>query len=137
MLEPAKAPGCILGFWLRKGNNRMREEFVGENIEPVHGTIAAAATGAPGLPGKFVWRDIEYSALDVLQTWKETSRCTHGSGEKYVSKHWFKIKVDDGRTMKIYFERQARRGSGGKRRWRLYSIALPRDERETSTGSAP
>jgi len=40
----------------------MNEEFVGEAITPVPGTqnASAMATGAPGLPARFVWRDREY-----------------------------------------------------------------------------
>jgi hypothetical protein len=44
----------------------------------------------------------------------------HGSGERYVRKHWYRVKTTEGPEMKIYFERQ-RRSSGGSR-WRLYAV---------------
>ena len=100
----------------------MKETFIGEGIVPDKTSFSAApmATGMPGLPRTFTWRDRSLSVAEVLEEWKESGDCRHGSGERYVRKHWFRIKTFEGLEMKIYFERQARLSGGA--RWRLYSI---------------
>jgi phosphoribosylglycinamide formyltransferase-1 len=99
-----------------------RDRFVGEGIIPDDASfdVAAMATGAPGLPRSFSWRGTRYTVLEVLETWKESGDCHHGSGERYVRKHWFRVRTIEGTEMKIYFERQ-KRSSGGSR-WRLFSV---------------
>ncbi len=42
--------------------------------------------------------------------------------EKYLRKHWFRIKIEAGLEMTIYFERQARSKHQNKVRWWLYTI---------------
>lgn len=98
-----------------------RDRFVGEGILPDAMSFDAAgmATGAPGLPRSFSWHGARYTVLEVLETWKESGDCRCGSGERYVRKHWYRIKTAEGPEMKLYFERQ-QRSSGGSR-WRLYS----------------
>ena len=100
----------------------MNETFIGEGIRPDKTSFSASpmATGMPGLPRKFAWKEQNFSVAEVLEEWKESGDCRHGSGERYVRKHWFRIKTVEGPEMKIYFERQAR--SSGGARWRLYSI---------------
>jgi hypothetical protein len=100
----------------------MNETFIGEGITPADVSFSAStmATGKPGLPRKFSWKDKSFSVLEVLEEWKESGDCRHGSGERYVRKHWFRVKTSEGHEMKIYFERQGR--SSGGARWRLYSI---------------
>jgi phosphoribosylglycinamide formyltransferase-1 len=95
---------------------------VGEGIVPDDVSFDAAemATGAPGLPRSFSWRGTRYRVLEVLEKWKERGDCRHGSSERYVRKHWYRVKTAEGPEMKIYFERQ-QRSSGGSR-WRLYCI---------------
>jgi hypothetical protein len=46
---------------------------------------------------------------------------THGSGELYLHRHWLEVEVDDGSTMKLYFERQPASRRAAKARWWLYS----------------
>jgi phosphoribosylglycinamide formyltransferase-1 len=95
---------------------------VGEAITPEEGsfTVAAMVTGAPGLPRVFSWRGKRHVVSEVLEQWKEAGDCRQGSGERYVRKHWFRLKTTEGLELRIYFERQ-RRTSGGSR-WRLYSM---------------
>ncbi len=102
----------------------MTEQFVSEAIKPVAGTFdtASMAIGEPGLPGRFLWRDTEYTVAKVLEKWKESGPCKSGSSEMYLRKHWFKIKCTDGTEMTIYFERQPRSKRQNKTRWWLYSI---------------
>jgi len=102
----------------------MSEEFISEPIEPVAGTFdtAAMTRGEPGLPERFKWRDEEYAIADVLEAWKETGPCRSGGSEKYLRKHWYKIRTDSGLEMTLYFERQARSKTRNKTRWWLYTI---------------
>ena len=101
----------------------MAEEFVGEAIQPIGGSIDAAAmsTGGPGLPRQFRWRRQTFQVDRILKTWRETGPCHHGSGETYARKHWFEVVTDSGDTMKIYFERQSR-SRRNTSRWWLFTI---------------
>ena len=105
----------------------MGEEFISEPIKPVAGTFdtAAMTRGEPGLPGRFIWRDKEYAVADVLETWQQLGPDKGGGPERYLRKHWFKIRTEDGPEMTIYFERQARAKRQDKTRWWLYTIKKP------------
>ena len=100
----------------------LKESWVGEAIHPEHVTFGASrmAIGEPGLPRTFEWRGRRFNVTEILAEWKESGDCRHGSGERYVRKHWYHIRTAETVEMKIYFERQ-RRSSGGSR-WRLFSI---------------
>ncbi len=102
--------------------NQVKELFVGEGITPedTSFSVSPTAEGKPGLPQKFRWRGKSFSILEVLEEWKEAGDCHHGSGERYLRKHWFRVRTTGDLEMKIYFERQ-KRSSGGSR-WRLYSL---------------
>ena len=101
----------------------MSEEFIGAPITPVVETINAArmSAGEPGLPRQFRWKSQTIQIASVLKTWRDTGPCHHGSGERYVRKHWFEVLTDSGETMKIYFERQAR-SRGNRSRWWLFTV---------------
>ncbi|MBN1347302.1 MAG: cytoplasmic protein [Phycisphaerae bacterium] len=102
----------------------MAQEFVSEPITPVVATADAGGMtrGEPGLPGRFRWRHREFAVSEVLKVWKEDGPCRSGGNEKYLRKHWYTIRVDDGSEMTIYFDRQARSASQAKRRWWLYTV---------------
>jgi hypothetical protein len=104
----------------------MRSQFVSEAIRPVIDTIEPAemSTGEPGLPRQFQWGSQTIDVVSVLRTWRETGPCRHGSGERYIRKHWFEVATSSGSTMKLYFERQARSGQI-KSRWWLFTIDAP------------
>lgn len=101
-----------------------QEKFISESIQPITATCdtAAMAFGEPGLPREFIWRDQTLGIAAVLKTWRETGKCRHGSPEMYARKHWFEVTTTCGRTAKIYFERQPRRGQKGSRWW-LFSMS--------------
>ena len=103
----------------------MPEEFISELIIPLEGTFEpnAMLRHEPSLPGRFRWRDREYSIAQILNTWKEDGPCQSGSTEKYLRKHWYHIKTTDGTEMKIYFQRQARTKATSHKRWWLYTIS--------------
>jgi len=79
------------------------------------------ARGEPGLPREFSWRGRSIKITAVIRAWNGIGKCRHGSPEMYVHKHWFEVATTDNGTMKIYFERQPRRGRKGARWW-LFSI---------------
>ena len=103
----------------------MSEQFICEPIKPVVDTIDPhiLATGEPGLPKKFVWRDTEYSVSRLIEKWKTTGPCRNGSRERYVREHWFRIETTDGKEMRIYFERQAKSRRQAKKRWWVHTVA--------------
>lgn len=115
----------------------MKERFVGEGLKPAPGTFATAAmaNGRPGLPTAFTWRRRSLAVQEILEEWTECGDCRHGSGERYLRKHWFRIRTPDGWEMKLYFERQPR--SSGGSRWRLYSVVEPEDDDKPVPGPAP
>jgi phosphoribosylglycinamide formyltransferase-1 len=99
------------------------ERFVSEPIRPVIATSEAArmAAGEPGLPREFVWRGRTVRVVGVLRSWRDTGPCRHGSGERYVRRHWYEVVTVEGETMKLYFVRQPRPGAKGPRWW-LFSV---------------
>jgi phosphoribosylglycinamide formyltransferase-1 len=99
------------------------KRFVGEALKPVADTFDAArmAAGGPGLPAAFMWRGACIRVARVLNTWRETAPCRHGSGERYVSKQWYDVQAESGETMRLYFERRAR-GRALSARWWLFSV---------------
>lgn len=100
--------------------------LISEALTPLAGGFdtAAMAQGEPGLPAGFHWRDAELLVQDVLQSWKETGDCSHGSKEQYVRRHYWKLRLEDGRICTVYFERQPRKtGTAAKSpRWFLYTM---------------
>jgi len=111
----------------------MAERFISEAILPVVSTCDTSrmAVGEPGLPRGFLWREQTIEVAAVLRTWRETGKCHHGSPERYVRKHWFEVVTTTKDTMKIYFERQPRRGRK-EPRWWLFSIRESEDDQNTS-----
>lgn len=86
------------------------------------------SVGEPGLPARFVWRGTEYGVAQVLEKWKATGPCRHGSGEQYVRRHWFRVETTDGTQMEIYFDRQPR-SRQKKQRWWLATIVEEETDR--------
>ena len=106
----------------------MTEQLISEALTPVVATsdTSRMAIGEPGLPREFLWRGETVRITAVLRTWKETGKCTHGSPELYVRKHWYEVATSDHGTLKIYFDRHPRPRRGRKEpRWWLFSIAGP------------
>jgi len=101
----------------------MPSSFVSEPIKPLEGSFdpAGMARGEPGLPQKFRWRKKEYVIAEVLETWKEHGDCQHGSDERYLRKHGYRVRTEDGLILKLYFLRSfglSRKAA----RWWIYSI---------------
>ena len=100
-----------------------QETFVSEAIIPTS-LAAPAVIGDPGIPIRFRWRDDEYEIARIIEKWKTAGDCRHGSGERYVRRHWFRVETTGGTEMRIYFERQAR-SKQNKKRWWLASTQSP------------
>jgi hypothetical protein len=103
------------------------ESFIGEAIQPRPGSFDARgmATGAPGLPGAFTWRGVEYEVAVVLKTWRTREP---GVGRDkdwlYVRKQWFKVRSKSADIMSLYFDHKPLAGRGKhKQRWFLFSMA--------------
>jgi phosphoribosylglycinamide formyltransferase-1 len=103
----------------------MSTSFISEPIGPVDGSFdtSGMARGEPGLPQKFRWREKEFIVSEVLEQWKEHGDCRHGSGERYVRKHGYRVRTTDGAVLRIYFQRSQGRGKiPVKSRWWIHSI---------------
>ncbi len=114
----------------------MPASFISEPIAPLGGSFdpAGMARGEPGLPHKFRWRKREFTVGRVLEQWKEHGDCKHGSGERYVRRHSYRVETTDGTIMCLYFLRSMGRGKWTKpTRWRIQSIES--DCRTTATSA--
>jgi len=102
----------------------MRAAFVSEAIVPLDGSFdtAGMATGGPGLPRRFRWRRDVLEVAEVLESWKEYGDCTHGSGERYVRKHGFRVRATDGRVLRLYFQRHFGKRQTSRARWWIQSV---------------
>ena len=101
-----------------------QERLFSEPIRPVYGSVADAPyrVGDPVLPGRFRWRDGEFEVAAVLEAWKELSPRSAAMPDRYVRRHWYRIRTGDGREMKIYVERRGRVRGRSKPGWRLFTI---------------
>lgn len=97
-------------------------EFLSERLQPVGDEFAlAAAIGEPALPLRFRWRKQTCEIAAVLRQWKEfEADRTHGSGQRYLRRHWFELRLTDGTRWTIYFLRQPGSRRAAKARWWLY-----------------
>ncbi len=103
----------------------MSASFISEPLKPLEGSFdpAAMGMGAPGVPEKFRWKKRDLVVAEILESWKEHGDCKHGSGERYLRKHIFRIRMEDGSVAQIYFLRSFGRANGKvASRWWLHSI---------------
>jgi len=78
--------------------------------------------GEPGLPAKFRWRKKEFTVAQELESWRDHGDCRNGSGERYVRRHIYRVRTDDGAILRVYFQRSVGRGAMGQARWWLQTI---------------
>ena len=102
--------------------------FVSEPITPERGSFSTEmmAQGLASPPGAFTWRDRRYEIVECLEHTKESTReGGRATGELYLRRQRFVVKLDSGQVATIYVERQARPGRSpraAKNRWFLYEI---------------
>lgn len=88
--------------------------------------------GEPGFPARFRLGSTIYEVVEILGKWREHGDCRHGSGERYLRRHGYRVRTREGEVLKILFhrsfDRPKRRGTA---RWWLQSIeeasSTPRD----------
>ncbi len=99
--------------------------FVSEPIRPLDQSFdtRGMARGEPGLPVRFRWRKRDYEIMEILDQWKDHGDCTHGSGERYVRKHGYRVRTTDGTIFRLFFKRTFGRGQFRiANRWWVQSI---------------
>ncbi|SDU22802.1 phosphoribosylglycinamide formyltransferase-1 [Verrucomicrobium sp. GAS474] len=111
----------------------MPRAFVSEPLLPLEGSFDTAlmSRGEPGVPRRFRWRDREWTVAEVLDSRREFGDCSHGSGERYVRKHRYRIRTVEGWVLLVDFKRTFGRGqvTSARTRWRVFSIEeQPEDE---------
>ena len=100
----------------------MAASFISERLTPdASFDPLAMARGEPGLPAKFRWREREIVVAEVLEISRSYGGCKHGSGERYLRRHNFRIRSADGQVLRIYFQRSFGRARSAARWW-LHSI---------------
>jgi len=103
----------------------MSVTFISEPITPdVSFDPLAMSRGEPGLPAKFRWRGRDWIVAEVLETSKGYGDCKHGSGERYVRRHSFRLRTTDRHVLNVYFQRSFGRARKTARWW-LQSIEEP------------
>lgn len=101
------------------------DQFVSEPIVPHAGTFATGpmAAGLPGLPAGFDWRGAPYWVADVLGSWKQSGpEIGRLAGERYLRRHYFRLRMTDGSTWVVYFLRHTPRSGSPRRRWFLERV---------------
>lgn len=103
--------------------SRTGSEFVSEPIRPLSGTFEAVvmAQGSPGLPEGFVRKGQTVIIGRSLGAWKQ-ARPEPGSGELYVRRHYYRLRMDDGTTWVVYCLRGSTRPGSGGQRWFLHTV---------------
>ena len=100
-------------------------DLVSESITPLAGTFDAAGMGRgePGLPTGFTWRGETCDVVELLETWKHSSReGGRASADLYLRRHYYRLRMSDASTRTVYFVRQAARSGNPKKRWFLYTV---------------
>ena len=109
-------------------SDRPKAELVSESIVPEPGSFDAADMGKalPGLPRAFTWRDRLYHVGILLEKWKVSGpEVGRFGGERYLRRHYFRVRTTDGSTMVLYCERHLKGRSNPKARWWLYTVQAP------------
>jgi hypothetical protein len=108
--------------------SKRSEKLISEAVDPLFDGEASdtpLVVGEPLVPTALVWRGATYPVLKVLSAGKGLGPCTHGSGEQYVHKHWYRFETTDSVVLRVYFERRPRARGKKAKRWWLYSIETP------------
>lgn len=107
-----------------------RGTFVSQPLRPLGGDFdtAAMARGKPGLPARFAWGRRTFTVAEVLEQGRDYGDCTHGSGERYLRRHRFRLRTVEGPIFEVYFIRHF--GKVWKKRSPRWWIARVEEPRE-------
>ena len=84
------------------------------------------ARGEPGLPAGFTWRGNTYDISETIKTWKHSeSEGGRAGGERYLRRHYYRLKMSDESIWTVYFTRQPAASGSAKSRWFLYTVDQP------------
>jgi hypothetical protein len=116
-------------------------QFISEPITPEKGSfdVTAMATGLASLPSAFTWRGERFEITECLEHVKQSTRESF-SGEMYLRRQQFTVRLDDGRFARIYVQRSAGAGQSrqsAKQRWFLYAIASGDEDDESAPEGTP
>ncbi|MEZ5406056.1 MAG: DUF6504 family protein [Verrucomicrobiia bacterium] len=102
----------------------MTRTFISEPILPDQESFdpQRMAHGEPGLPKKFTWRNEKFLITKVVAQWKEYGDCKHGSSDRYLRKHSYRLQTRDGVLLRVYFQRSFGKAKSTRTRWWLHSI---------------
>ena len=114
----------------------MKTLFVSEPLVPLDASFDTnlMARGEPGVPQKFRWRNKEWTVAAILESRREYGDCRHGSGERYVRRHVYRVRTADGTLFQLYFQRSFGRGKWqARRRWWVRSVEAGEEAKENGT----
>ena len=100
-----------------------RRLLISEALTPLEGTgdTRRMGLGEPGLPAGFEWRGNGHAIRELVAAWKQSDR-EGGSGQRYLRRHYYRLRMDDGATWTVYFTRQSAKRGSRVPRWFLYTI---------------
>jgi hypothetical protein len=125
-------------FWQRKGrilgyNRDKMSRFIGEEVTAEFDTPPMLEK-KPGCPDRFVWREEVYEIVEMLHEWHDYRRrgrmarnmqpqhlqVAEQRGSWGVGRDYFRVKVADGRTFELYYDRAPKGTDNRKGAWFLY-----------------
>jgi hypothetical protein len=100
---------------VERGVTRFVSEALSASAD--HVDTGSQSRGEPSLPRAFGWHEDRLVVREIVRTWRST---TTDRGDVYLAKHWYELRLDDGRVAVVYFDRKTRREQP---RWWLYTIS--------------
>ncbi|MBD3162731.1 MAG: cytoplasmic protein [Candidatus Eisenbacteria bacterium] len=97
--------------------------LVSERIDPLAGSAdpTAMSRGEPGLPAGFVWRGRIVRIREVEEVRRRFGP-EPSSKERYLRRHEYRLRMEDGAIWVVYCLRQPPRGRPAGARWYLARI---------------
>lgn len=102
-----------------------RGELISEAVEPGGGwlSVDGMGRGEPGVPEQLTWRGRQTQVAECVRTWRKFG--PEPTGELYLRRHYFELRMSDGGTWIVYCLRQAGRAGAAARRWYLERVIAP------------